>query len=305
MLFRSVDMYACLEEYEADKLSFVDNSICTDSPSSPLSPEELFSLSTAVTSTTFVSPSENLNLIIRRPVSDYQSFFQFPIQSFRSVLTGGGLKRVYSIMSVNVIGFFSLRTQQFANSDMVRDWITDENGNVPLIENVITSSDKDCIQAFTSNRVEITKIRLQTQLLKPMERRKMGRMDFKVLQRRSFLFLLRNIPCFLFFLPLNRTLVDYLTPNDGTCPLMGFFLAGYGAGMASVFMMTPIDSVITRARANSGFNATISLNKMPKTTLKGIRSLYRGASTRMCIQAPMFAVMTTAFELRSRHLASK
>ncbi len=61
----NVDMYACLEEYEADKLSFVDNSICTDSPSSPLSPEELFSLSTAVTSTTFVSPSENLNLIIR------------------------------------------------------------------------------------------------------------------------------------------------------------------------------------------------------------------------------------------------
>lgn len=97
------------------------------------------------------------------------------------MLTAGGLKRVYrcfhfptlidSIMSVNVIGFFSLRTQQFANNDMVRDWITDENGNVPLIENVITSSDKDCIQAFTSNRVEITKIRLQTQLLRPMERR--------------------------------------------------------------------------------------------------------------------------------------
>lgn len=151
-----------------------------------------------------------------------------------------------SRMSANMVGFFSLRTQQFANDDMVRDWITDENGNVPLIEDVITSSDKDCIQAFTSNRVEITKIRLQTQLLKPMERRsrltrrnspsEMGRMDFKALQRRSSLFLLRNIPCFLLFLPLNRTLVDYLTPNNGTCPLMGFFLAGYGAGMASTFM---------------------------------------------------------------------
>lgn len=61
----NVDMYVCLEEYEADKLSFVENSICTDSLSSPLSPEDLLSLSTAVTSTTFVSPSENLNLIIR------------------------------------------------------------------------------------------------------------------------------------------------------------------------------------------------------------------------------------------------
>lgn len=78
---------------------------------------------------------------------------------------------IVSKLNANVVGFFSLRTQQFANDEMVRDWITDENGNVPLLEDAITNSDKDCIQVFTSNRVEITKIRLQTQLLKPMERR--------------------------------------------------------------------------------------------------------------------------------------
>ena len=61
----NADIFACLEEYEADKLSFVDMPTCTDSPSTPLSPEELLSLSTVVSTTTFVSPSDNLKLIIR------------------------------------------------------------------------------------------------------------------------------------------------------------------------------------------------------------------------------------------------
>lgn len=61
----NVDIYACLEEYEADKLGIVDISTCTDPPSSPLSPEELISLSTAVTNSSFVLPSDNLKMIIR------------------------------------------------------------------------------------------------------------------------------------------------------------------------------------------------------------------------------------------------
>lgn len=42
-------------------------------------------------------------------------------------------------------------------------------------------------------------------------------------------------------------------------------------------------------------------------TLKneGVSALFKGASMRMCVQAPMFAIMTTAFEIQKRMLASQ
>ena len=38
---------------------------------------------------------------------------------------------------------------------------------------------------------------------------------------------------------------------------------------------------------------------------EGMRALFKGASMRICVQAPMFAIMTTAFELQKRYIASK
>ena len=50
-----------------------------------------------------------------------------------------------------------------------------------------------------------------------------------------------------------------------------------------------------------------SFPKMFLSTLKseGVTALFKGASMRMAVQAPMFAIMTTAFELQKRFLASR
>lgn len=71
--------------------------------------------------------------------------------------------------------------------------------------------------------------------------------------------------------------------------------------------MTPMDVIKTRVQAAKGSSMGSSFLKMFLSTLKseGVTALFKGASMRMAVQAPMFAIMTTAFELQKRYIASK
>ena len=68
-----------------------------------------------------------------------------------------------------------------------------------------------------------------------------------------------------------------------------------------------MDVIKTRVQAAKGTSLSSSFPKMFLSTLKseGVTALFKGASMRMAVQAPMFAIMTTAFELQKRFLASR
>ena len=67
-----------------------------------------------------------------------------------------------------------------------------------------------------------------------------------------------------------------------------------------------MDVIKTRVQAAKGSAMESSFVKMLVSTVKseGVRALFKGASMRMAVQAPMFAIMTTAFELQKRYIAS-
>ena len=142
-------------------------------------------------------------------------------------------------------------------------------------------------------------------------------LGFKGLYKGSTITLMRDIPYFMIFFPLNHYLVELFTPSSGTCGLGGLLLAGCGAGMTSAFLsgcspdgwcvVTPMDVIKTRVQAAKGTSLSSSFPKMFLSTLKseGVTALFKGASMRMAVQAPMFAIMTTAFELQKRFLASR
>ena len=71
--------------------------------------------------------------------------------------------------------------------------------------------------------------------------------------------------------------------------------------------MTPEDVIKTRVQAAKGTTMNTTFSKMFIKTWKneGVSALFKGASMRMCVQAPMFAIMTTAFEIQKRMLASQ
>ena len=71
--------------------------------------------------------------------------------------------------------------------------------------------------------------------------------------------------------------------------------------------MTPEDVIKTRVQAAKGTIMNTTFSKMFIKTWKneGVSALVKGATMRMCVQAPMFAIMTTAFEIQKRMLASQ
>ena len=72
-------------------------------------------------------------------------------------------------------------------------------------------------------------------------------------------------------------------------------------------LVTPMDVLKTRVQAAKGAKMNTSFLSMLKSTVKseGVRALFKGASMRMCVQAPMFAIMTTAFEIQKRLISSR
>ena len=55
------------------------------------------------------------------------------------------------------------------------------------------------------------------------------------LYKGSTITLMRDIPYFMIFFPLNHYLVELFTPSNSQCSLGGLLLAGCGAGMTSAF----------------------------------------------------------------------
>ena len=70
--------------------------------------------------------------------------------------------------------------------------------------------------------------------------------------------------------------------------------------------MTPMDVMKTRVQSAKGSSMESSVLKMLVSTVKteGVRALYKGATMRMAVLAPMFAIMTTAFEVQKRIMGS-
>lgn len=52
----------------------------------------------------------------------------------------------------------------------------------------------------------------------------------------SSITLMRDIPYFMIFFPLNASLVSLFTPENGRCSLGGLLAAGCFAGMTSAFL---------------------------------------------------------------------
>lgn len=68
-----------------------------------------------------------------------------------------------------------------------------------------------------------------------------------------------------------------------------------------------MDVIKTRVQAAKGSAMESSFAKMLVSTVKseGVRALFKGASMRMAVLSPLFAIMTTAFEIQKRYLISK
>ena len=265
-----------------------------------------------VLATSIVYPMDIVKTTMQRQVAGQSMLYKNPLQAFKGIVNLEGARGLYRGMGANLIGVFPVQALKLASNDLFRDLLADENGNVSFISSIMAGAGAGCVQVIASNPMEITKIRLQIQSSLPPKEQKnivgvVRELGFKGLYKGSTITLMRDIPYFMIFFPLNHYLVELFTPSSGVCGLGGLLLAGCGAGMTSAFLMTPMDVIKTRVQAAKGTSMSSSFPKMFLSTLKseGVTALFKGASMRMAVQAPMFAIMTTAFELQKRFLASR
>ena len=150
---------------------------------------------------------------------------------------------------------------------------------------------------------------MQVQATLPKEQRKSllevyKELGLRGLYKGSTITLLRDVPYSMIFFPFNAALQNAFTKDNGYLPLWGLLVAGMVAGCIAAGVMTPMDVIKTRVQAAKGNKSEVKFFDMFKTVYKteGIKGLYKGAVPRMCVQAPLFSIACTAFELQKRYL---
>lgn len=130
-------------------------------------------------------------------------------------------------------------------------------------------------------------------------------LGIKGMYKGSTITLLRDVPYSMIFFPLNATMQNWFMDEHGNIPLGGLLTAGMVAGCFAAGLMTPMDVIKTRVQAEKGNKLEVKFFDMFKKIFKteGIKGLYKGAVPRMCVQAPLFSIACTAFELQKRYLA--
>lgn len=160
-------------------------------------------------------------------------------------------------------------------------------------------------------QTEIVKIRLQTQASLPIaEQQSAGQvvkgLGLRGLYKGAGICLMRDIPYAVVFFPLYATVKDevFADPKTGEAPLFGILAAGAIAGATAAGLVTPADVLKTRQQMR-GANYKGTLDCFRKVVAaNGYGALMKGAVPRMLVQAPLFGVTLTAFELQKKYMQS-
>jgi hypothetical protein len=117
---------------------------------------------------------------------------------------------------------------------------------------------------------------------------------------------LRDIPFSFIFFPLFANLNTAFGGDKGSFP--GLFAAGALSGSLAAGVVTPADVIKTRLQVRGGtqrYPGGIPDVFRRIVAEEGWAALMKGYQPRMIVQAPLFAITMSAFELQKRYLASR
>lgn len=183
------------------------------------------------------------------------------------------------------------------------------DGSISHFHEILAGAGAGFCQCIATNPMEITKIRMQIQAQLPAEQRTglgqvVKELGIKGLYKGSTITLLRDVPYSMIFFPLNANLKTLFSKNEDDVSLLGLMASGMIAGAFASGLMTPMDVIKTRVQAAKGSTSDAKFGRMFLQVYReeGFSALYKGVVPRMCVQAPLFAISMTAFELQKRYI---
>jgi solute carrier family 25 aspartate/glutamate transporter 12/13 len=166
-------------------------------------------------------------------------------------------------------------------------------------------------QVAATNPMEIVKLRMQLQNLKPAAEQLstmqvVRELGLSGLYRGIVITWMRDIPYSILFFPGYAFLKDQFSDDNGHAGIGQILLAGAIAGASAAWACTPADCIKTRYQAETKAGAIPykSIADCYTRTVKeeGYSALFKGSVPRMSVTAPLFGIALLAFELQKRFL---
>lgn len=221
----------------------------------------------------------------------------------------GGPRAFYRGIGANLIGVTPEKALKLAVNDTAREFLENEDGSISLINEIISGATAGMVQVIATNPMEITKIRLQMQMLEPPEHRKnmvqiVKELGVKGLYSGTTATLTRDVPFSVIFFPLYANVKafysDYFKDNE----LLASLLSGATAGAVAAGAVTPADVIKTRLQLAGGSQKYKNVPHAFKTILKedGPKAFFRGAVPRMLVMSPLFAIALLSFDAQKKYM---
>ena len=249
----------------------------------------------------------------QRSLSQYKN----SIDCLLKTVSREGIKGLYSGLGPQLIGVAPEKAIKLTVNDFLRNRLTDKNGRLSLLPEIISGASAGACQVIFTNPLEIVKIRLQVQSDYVGENiqqanetavqivRKLG---LKGLYSGVAACLMRDVPFSAIYFPtyahLKKDLFDF-DPNDKTkrnrLKTWELLTAGAIAGMPAAFLTTPFDVIKTRLQIDprKGETRYNGILHAIRIILKeeSFKSFFKGGGARVLRSSPQFGFTLAAYEL--------
>lgn len=166
-------------------------------------------------------------------------------------------------------------------------------------------------QVAATNPMEIVKLRMQLQNLKPVAEQLttmqvVRSLGFAGLYKGIVITWMRDVPYSILFFPGYAVLKDKFADENGHTGIAEILAAGAIAGASAAWACTPADCIKTRYQAETKAGAVPYKSIMDcfnrTVTEEGYSALFKGSVPRMSVTAPLFGIALLAFEMQKRFL---
>lgn len=233
-----------------------------------------------------------------------ESLFVATAQTAKFIYARGGVREFYRGFGACLWGIAPEKAMKLAVNDYMRDILEKKYSKLTTYSEMFAGAVAGFTQLFVTVPYEMVKIKMQTQgprnrLTAPQI---INRLGFFGLYRGYTATFLRDVPFCLIFFPVYSNIKEVMSPAGGNS---NTFSAGLVSGMVSGAIasasVTPADMLKTRIQRGDAGGKHLFELAADVVQKEGIFALYRGWHTRVMVIAPMYAIVSVAFELQKRY----
>lgn len=227
--------------------------------------------------------------------------------AFKTIIGKEGLRAMYKGLGANLVGVSPEKAIKLGANDFFRETLELPDGSLPLSRQIMAGGAAGFCQVSATNPMEIVKLRMQLQNLKPVaDRLSTGEvvknLGLRGLYKGVGITWMRDVPYSVVFFPGYAVLKEQFEDDNGHAGIPQILSAGAIAGASAAWVCTPADCIKTRFQAEGAEYTSIRDCYAQTVRKEGYPALFKGAVPRMTVTAPLFGIALLAFEMQKRYL---